>query len=196
MNNNININFAGPAEADAAFEYIPIRARVNETPRRAAWRLAAVVIDAVKTKLNLAGIDANSGRYRLAAVQYDEDHGYYAHLFFAMLRIRDNDMAIRELAHFAFDGHTLTTRENGRVIVNNEQLDRINAELDRERERARGVEREAQLERERTRRIENELADARRTEQESLRREQKQRETIRKLSHRSFFSSLSLFCTV
>ena len=76
-----------------------------------------MVIDAVKTKLNLAGIDANSGRYRLAVVQYDEDHGYYAHLFFTMLRIRDNDMAIRELAHFAFDGHTLTIRENGRVIA-------------------------------------------------------------------------------
>ena len=183
--NNFNINFAGPAEADAAYEgiieYVPIRARVNETPKRAAWRLAAVVIDAVKAKLNMAGIEANSGRYRLAAVQYDEDHGYYAHLFFTMARIRENDLAIRELAHFMFEGHTLTTRENGRVIVNIEQLNRVNAELAREREHTRAIEREAQLERERKRRVEKELAESRLAEQEGLRREEKQRETISKL---------------
>ena len=95
FNNN---NFAGPAEADVAYEgvleYVPIRARFNETPIQAAWRLAPAIKDAVKARLRLAGIDANSGRYRLAAVQHDEIHGYYAHLFFAMLRIRENDAAV------------------------------------------------------------------------------------------------------
>ena len=183
--NNMNINFAGPAEADAAYEgvieYLPIRARVNETPRQAAWRLAPTLTDAVKAKLRLAGIDANTGRYRLAAVQYDNERGHYAHLFFGMLRIRENDLAIRELAHFTFDGHTLTTRENGRVIVNNDQLNRLHVELDRERERSRGAEQEAQLKRERTRRVEDELADERRTSQEARRQLAKQRETSIKL---------------
>ena len=177
MSSNININFAGPAEADVAYEgiveYVPIRSRANETPKQAAHRISPVLIDEVKGKLRLAGLDTQ-GRFRLAAVSYDDYHGHFAHLFFTLAKIRDNDRAIRELAHLTFQGNVLTTRENGRVIMNNDLLTRANEELSREREQTR-------RERERTGRAEDQLADSRRSEQEGLRREQKQRETITKL---------------
>ena len=96
-----------------------------------------------------------------------------------MLSIRDNDMAIRELAHFNLNGHTLTRRENSRVIVNNDQINRLYTELDRERERTLRVEQEAKIERERTRHVEDELEGERR--KEACRQLAKQRETSMKL---------------
>ena len=147
-----SIDNATPNDADAAYEvimeFVPMRVnydkgRPTQTPDQALESTRGRLFDQVRAVLKRSGLDGQSGRFRLGQHQGDARRGYFAHFYFCLKRIRDNDLAAVALRGFRFDGVECNVKTNGRVIVDNEIEQRAAQAIEREREAREEGERRA-----------------------------------------------------
>ena len=152
-----SIDNATPNDADAAYEvimeFVPMRVnydkgRPTQTPDQALESTRGRLFDQVRAVLKRSGLDGQSGRFRLGQHQGDARRGYFAHFYFCLKRIRDNDLAAvarqDERAQRQVSSQVeCNVKTNGRVIVDNEVEERTAQAIEREREKKEEAERRA-----------------------------------------------------